>query len=74
MEVPPKMKEQGHLHFEDIIKVFLTTQPTSFMSLELPEIGAYLERKEKSRNRGDSSGILSDHWATLNFRIRSKVK
>ncbi|KAL9099251.1 MAG: hypothetical protein Q9187_009524, partial [Circinaria calcarea] len=74
MEVPPKIKEQEHLHYEDIIKVFLTTQSTSFMPLELPEIGEYLERKEKSRNRGDGSGPLSDDWAALNFRIRSKIK
>ena len=74
MQVPPRTKEKGHTHFDDIIKVFLTTQPTSFILLELPEIGKNLERKEKSRTRGDSSGPPSNDWAALNFRIRSKVK
>ena len=74
MQVPPKIKEMGHLHYEDIIKVFLTVQPTSFMLLELPAIGEHLDRNGHSRIRGDGGGLLSEDWAALNFRIRSKVK
>ena len=73
-QVPSRIKEKGHLHYEDTIKVFLTNRPTSFMSLELPEIGENLERNGYSRTRGDGGGLLSDDWAALNFRIRSKVK
>ena len=74
MQVPPNIEEKRHTHYDDIIKVFLTTQSTSFILLELSEIGKNLERKEKSRTRGDGSGLLSNDWVALNFRIRSKVK
>lgn len=74
MQVSPKIKEKGRMYYDDIIKVFLTIQPTSFMPLELPEIGKSLEQKRLSRDRGDGGGPLSDDWAALNFRIRSKVK
>lgn len=74
MQVPSRIEEKGHLHYEDTIKVFLTIRPTSFMSLELTEIGKTLEQKGHSRTRGDGGGLLSENWAALNFRIRSKVK
>ena len=74
MRVPPRIKELGHLHYEDIIKVFLTVQPTSFALLELPEICESLERNRNSRIRGDGDGLVSEDWAALNFLIRSKVK
>ena len=73
-QVPSRIREKGHSHYEDTIKVFLTNRSTSFMSLELPEIGEDLERNGYSRIRGDRGGLLSDEWAALNFRIRSKFK
>jgi hypothetical protein len=56
---------------EDIIKVFVTSQPTSFDSLELPN----LDELGKT-NAGDwiypSSHVLED-WVALNFSIRTSL-
>ena len=36
--VPARMKENGHCACEDVVKVFVTSQPTSFDFLELPKL------------------------------------
>ena len=74
MQIPSEIYENGHAHCEDIIKVFLTVQLTSFTSLELPNIRKHFESDRFSRIRRDHGGSLSDDWAALNFRIRSLVK
>ena len=74
MQVLPRIKEIEHLHYKDIIKVFFIVQPTSCVLLELPEIDENFEQNEHNRIRGDGDDLRSDHWAALNFCIRSKVK
>ena len=71
---PPWTEEAGLLSYEDVIKVFVTSQSTSFMSLELPEIGNVFERDRVRRYRGDDGGSPSEHWAAFNFRIRSRIQ
>jgi len=68
MTVPSAMREYGLC--EDIMKVFVTSQSTSFDSLELPnldEIG--------KTNVGDRMSRPSNHgsedWVALNFPIRT---
>jgi len=38
MEVPEFLQSQGKKRCEDIVKVFITSKPTSFPSMVLPEI------------------------------------
>ncbi|KAL9609951.1 MAG: hypothetical protein Q9167_005324 [Letrouitia subvulpina] len=68
MAVPPAMSGYGSC--EDIIKVFVTSQPTSFDSLELPnldELGKASVRDRISRPSNDRS----EDWVALNFPIRT---
>jgi len=44
MTVPLAFKEKGERQCDDIIKVIVTSQPTSFVSLELPKLGKLMER------------------------------
>ncbi|KAF8852182.1 hypothetical protein BDZ45DRAFT_659532 [Acephala macrosclerotiorum] len=39
MRVPDRMQEQGYRSCRDIVKVFITSRPTSFDLLELPRLG-----------------------------------
>jgi hypothetical protein len=67
MTVPPMMKEHGSC--EDIIKVFLTSQPTSFDLLELPNLGELAETTAGNRVSHPNSHVSED-WVALNFPIR----
>jgi hypothetical protein len=69
MTVPFVMHEYGSC--EDIIKVFVTSQPTSFDSLELPNLDELAET-----NAGDRihpSGHVLEDWVALNFFIRTSL-
>jgi hypothetical protein len=74
MTVPLVLQEKGEKYCDDIIKVFLTSQPTSFLSLELPELGKYIKRSGFSKHRGTGSYSPSKDWVALSFRIRTYVK
>lgn len=74
MSVPSEVKDKDQVQYEDIIKVFLTVQSTSFLSLELPELGKCAARHQTSRTRGEGEGHSSENWAALNFRIRTIFK
>ncbi|KAH7268466.1 hypothetical protein B0J15DRAFT_533838 [Fusarium solani] len=71
---PQELKDRGETQCEDIIKVFVTRQPTSFMFLELPPIGDICGRRKARSSRGGSQCNESDDWAVLNFRIRTLAK
>ncbi|CAI6337694.1 unnamed protein product [Periconia digitata] len=81
MTIPSRHRESGEKHEDDIIKLFVTSQPTSLASLELPELETVLER---NASRKTKSGVTSrnntsvfsesENWATLSFRIRTKAK
>ncbi|KAI8716637.1 hypothetical protein NCS52_00957900 [Fusarium sp. LHS14.1] len=74
MTIPQELKDRGETQCEDIIKFFITRQPTSFMSLELPPIGDICDRRKPKSSRGGSQRYESDDWAVLNFRIRTMAK
>ncbi|EEU43736.1 uncharacterized protein NECHADRAFT_101119 [Fusarium vanettenii 77-13-4] len=74
MTIPQELKDRGETQCEDIIKVFVTRQPTSFMCLELPPIGDICGRRKAKSSRGGSQHYESDDWAVLNFRIRTVAK
>ena len=68
MTVPSAMSGYGSC--EDIIKVFVTSQPTSFDSLELSmldEIGKTSVGDRISHPNNDGS----EDWVALNFPIRT---
>jgi hypothetical protein len=71
--VPAEVRKKGYRQCEDIIKVFITSQPTSFDSLELPKLGESVKRNATSRARREE-GDSSEEWAALNFPIRTSVK
>ncbi|KAF2189924.1 hypothetical protein K469DRAFT_561550, partial [Zopfia rhizophila CBS 207.26] len=71
---PKALREKGAKHCDDIIKVFSTSQPTSFLSLELPELGELMERSEFSKHRGTGGYSLSEDWIALSFRIRTRIQ
>jgi hypothetical protein len=71
MRVPDNMKEQGHGSCEDVVKVLVTSRPTSFDLLELPRLGEPAKVKEPERmDRVDAS---PEDWAAMNFYIRTSL-
>ncbi|RDW82943.1 hypothetical protein BP5796_04434 [Coleophoma crateriformis] len=72
--VPREIKDKGKQNCDDIFKIFLTVQPTSFTLLELPEIGELTKRHGSSEGRGSSPAFDSEDWAALSFRVRTYVK
>ena len=68
MTVPQELKDKGYKQCDDILKVFLTAQSTSFMSLELPEVGQLAKPHEGSNDRKIFGG-LSEDWVAMNFRV-----
>ncbi len=67
--------EEGERTCEDVLKVFLTRQPTSFTILELPRLGESANGAEEnmSGNRGNPL-CESEDWAALTFRIHIASK
>jgi hypothetical protein len=60
---------------DDYIKVCITSQPTSFMSLEQPNLGEFLTLRQKNRHRHrrgeqDTSASL-EAWAMLTFPVHT---
>lgn len=68
MTVPPAMSRYGSC--EDIIKVFVTSQPTSFDSLELPNLDELGKTNVGDRTSRPNS-YESEDWVALNFPIRT---
>jgi len=68
MTVPDQMKENGYSLCEDIIKIFVTSQPTSFDLLELPRLCEATKARKVDRT-SQEGGSASENWATLNFPI-----
>ncbi|KAH6641968.1 hypothetical protein C7974DRAFT_92938 [Boeremia exigua] len=65
---------QGLEVCDDIIKIFITTRPTSFWSLELPKIGAVMERgSDKSGKTRNSYGLPVD-WIATSLRVRTQAE
>ena len=60
---------EGQEKCEDVIKVFVTAQPSSFSMLELPKLGqaAHWAQPQMAGERG---GRASEDWAALTFRVQ----
>ncbi|KAH6892191.1 putative caspase [Thelonectria olida] len=73
MVLPDEMRDRGFYHCDDIIKVFVTTQPTSFSLLGLPEIGGTFEQKKSTSRVGQEHHPAPEEWAAFNFPIRTSL-
>ncbi|RYP14181.1 hypothetical protein DL765_006542 [Monosporascus sp. GIB2] len=72
MTVPSDLRESGSC--EDIIKIILTTHPTTFDLFELPELGQSVKSKTvRSGDRQDAVHAPED-WIAFNFRIQTSIK
>ncbi|KAI0544755.1 putative caspase [Xylaria curta] len=70
--VPKALSQKGMSSCEDIIKVFITSQPTSFASLELPKLGDSHDHRV-FKPTGQEQGVSSERedWVAIDFRIRT---
>jgi hypothetical protein len=85
MKVPKSLQDGGKGQCEDIIKVFITSRPTSFPLMVLPDLshtasavfrGAYscdYLSDFLSRLNDSVRGQTEDGWATQNFIIRTRL-
>jgi hypothetical protein len=73
MMIPDEMREKGHGSCEDILKVFVTSQPTSFDLLELPRLGGRAKMPEADRT-GREVGDGLENWAAMNFSIHISLQ
>jgi hypothetical protein len=73
MEIPQELRMRDQKQCGDVIKVFITVQPTSFTSSELPKLSKQLKLSHPTRIGGAWNGRFSDEWAALNFRLRTSL-
>lgn len=70
MKIPPDMREtQGSC--SDIVKVFITSHPTSFDFLELPRLGEPTPTNKTTRGSHDGGNSPDGEWLGLSFQIRT---
>ncbi|KAK8055357.1 hypothetical protein PG993_000584 [Apiospora rasikravindrae] len=69
VQIPPNMKEKGNRSCQDIIKVFITSRPTSFSLLELPRLSERTVMRSPERSSPVEEGLPED-WAAISFPIR----
>jgi hypothetical protein len=68
MMIPDRMRERGHTSCKDILKVFVTSQPTDFDLLELPRLGDRARTPHADRTSREGGDGL-ENWAAMNFSI-----
>ena len=73
MMIPDQMREKGHRSCKDILKVFVTSQPTSFDLLELPRLGGRAKTPEADKTRREGGDGL-ENWAVMNFSIHISLQ
>ncbi|KAF4983465.1 hypothetical protein FZEAL_1194 [Fusarium zealandicum] len=71
--VPQQMREKGSQQCDDILKVFITSQPTSFDLLDLPKIG-HPSQKQSGDRSSRLGGDGPEDWVAVNFPIRTRVR
>lgn len=74
MKIPDEMRTNGLRQCEDLFKIFITTQPTSFEWLELPKLWGERRERNSKVKRGDKSQTVAEHWAALNFLIFTSLR
>ena len=72
--IPPELSSRYQMECNDIVKVFVTSQPTTFDSLELSKMGTAPKKKDGNKTDRNSSVSSSGDWATLNFPIQIHLR
>ncbi|KAI1214272.1 caspase domain-containing protein [Annulohypoxylon truncatum] len=71
-KVPPALVGKGVSVYEDIVKILITNQPTSFASLEMQELYDSHDRGAvEPGDRGQGPRLETEDWISLNFNIRT---
>jgi hypothetical protein len=68
MMIPDLLRDKGHRSCKDILKIFVTSQPTSFDLLELPRLGGRAKASEAYRTSQEGGNGL-ENWFAMNFSI-----
>lgn len=68
MMIHKRMREKGYTSCKDILKVFVTSQPTDFDLLELPRLGEGAKTPYADGTDRESGDGL-ENWAAMNFLI-----
>ena len=81
MAVPPQLVENGRSDCEDILKIFVTSRPTSFGSFALPRLEeqpSLLASGKENLGFKLRKGIVeqdgSEEWAVTSFNIHTRLK
>ena len=74
MKVPAEMVEKGHDYCEDIIKVIVTSRPTSFDMIELPKLGTTRAVAKGLKIEQGRGGKEAEDWMAFDFSVRTKLK
>ena len=69
MTMPKSIKDQGFETCVDVLKVIVTSQPTSFDVLELPRLRELIRRKSDRTGQDAVNG--SGNWTSMNFSIHT---
>lgn len=73
--VPNGLRASGlFTHCEDVVKVLVTTHPTSFDVLEQPAYGIIEEHKPHPMPRHSDGLSLVEQWDAFNFPIRTALR
>lgn len=70
MTIPDGMKKEGYHSCEDIIKVLVSSHPTSFDFLELPRLVDGSVAANKGNRSGQTSKHATEDWTAINFPVR----
>ncbi|KZL71178.1 caspase domain-containing protein [Colletotrichum tofieldiae] len=73
MQVPEEMREKGQQDCNDTILVFVTSQLTSFDSLELPKLNQSIGEKVSDGGYRGGNVISSEDWGCLSFSIFTRI-
>lgn len=65
-EVPNEIRDRGFRTCDDVLKVLVTSQPTSFDLFQLPKIGQVGKKKPSTRN-GKTEDNVAQEWAAFSF-------
>ncbi|TGO15143.1 hypothetical protein BPAE_0591g00030 [Botrytis paeoniae] len=74
IQAPDDIKHQERYQYEEIVKVFFTSQLTSFASLELPELGKPMRGGRPLTDRATGRDGPPENWAAVNFRFHVSSK
>jgi hypothetical protein len=69
--VPKEMRAKGLRQCDDILKVLVTSHPTSFDLLELPKIGGLPKKRKDHESRSEVKG--SEEWLAFSFPLRTSL-